>query len=114
MSSLPCGVFYDMVDLSMALARGFHLAGYSADALPQGSDRADEMPVLEAIAIDAAGNDATTDLPSAIAIRIRPPVVTLRAEAGMTCGSAYRLSMTLEGPAGIEPFDSARPPEPRR
>lgn len=103
-----CGSFYDTVDLREAFRRGFRLSRY--EALPfDASERASaEDPVLEAVLIDAAGTDVGSDLPRATGIRIRPPVVAGRSIGPRRCTAGYRLTITLIGPTGIDPFGYLR------
>ncbi len=70
-----------------------------------------EDPVLEAIATDADGNQISGNWRGARAIAIRAPVVAQhhRRDGGWSCRSWYSLTLTLEGPAGFEPFPRPQP-----
>lgn len=104
-SRRPCASWYDWVDLKRVRANGFRLVGYSA--APVAAAGFNETQPLEAIAIETA---VSTDrpqmnLPAADGIRIRPPLHGAPGPRGlMRCYSGYRLTITLEGPRGIDPY----------
>ena len=108
MMPTPCATFYDYVDLTVPRRNGFRLVAYDVQEVPPPSGYTRRSPV-EALAIDTSTRDTPTgDLPAAGQIRIRPPlhVRTILQMSG--CSSRYRLSMTLEGPRGMDPFAGAR------
>lgn len=103
----PCETFYDRISLADVRARGFRLVGFEAVPLYQHAQGIMKAPV-EAIAVNSkAGDFYTADLRAADQIRIRPPTYEMSYPAPdpqVGCWAGYGLSITLEGPAGKDPF----------
>lgn len=107
----PCDVaiaaFQDRIDLTRVRQNGFVLVAFEAVPLRSGPGLIPLSPV-EAIAVDSGKGDVSTAfLDRADQIHIRPPLfrrspVNPAAMGG--CWSGYRLSVTLEGPLGVDPF----------
>ena len=98
--------FYDRLDLALPRKRGFTLVAFEAEPLNPELAATLMVPV-EAIAVDSdSGDESTAFLDAADQVRIRPPLFR-RWGANMPmadCWSGYRLTITLEGPIGVDPF----------
>lgn len=104
-----CPEFFDRVYLRTAKLNGFRLVGYEAVPLTPRPAHALQKP-LEAIAVKLGSPDVSTmDLPAADQIRIRPPLYVMMEGTNQRCWSGYRLTITLEGPVGGDPFRRIRP-----
>lgn len=107
----PCDVaiaaFQDRIDLTRVRQNGFVLVAFEAVPLRTGPGLIPLSPV-EAIAVDSREGDVFAAFPErADQIHIRPPLfrrspVNPAAMGG--CWSGYRVSVTLEGPLGVDPF----------
>lgn len=103
-----CETFYDTIDLTAVRHNDFRLVGFDVEGVPM-PGYALQTPA-EGLAIDAApGGMPTYDLYRAGQIRIRPPVF-VNTTRRIACLSRYRVSMTLEGPHGADPFAGLRLP----
>lgn len=113
-AAAPCATFHDRIDLTAVRKRGFTLVAFNAEPLPPRHGHTLQSPV-EAIAVDSREGDVyTAFLDRADRIRIRPPLF-VRQDGGLsTCWSGYRLTVTLEGPAGVDPFGAFRRPGHRQ
>lgn len=105
-TNATCGTFYDTIDLIAVRRNNFRLVGFDVEALPV-PGFALQSPA-EGLAIDTSTRDTPTfDLPRAGQIRIRPPIHASIKQPG-ACVSRYRVSITLEGPRGADPFAGIR------
>lgn len=104
-----CPEFFDRVYLRTVRLNGFRLVGYEAVPLTPRPAHTLQKP-LEAIATKLGSPDLSTmDLPAADQIRIRPPLYVMQEGSNQRCWSGYRLTITLEGPVGGDPFKRIRP-----
>ena len=102
------------IDLTAIRRRGFTIAAFSAEPLTPRYGHTLQSPV-EAIAVNSHEGDVyTAFLDKADQIRIRPPLFVKQDGASNTCWSGYRLTVTLEGPVGVDPFGSFRRPSHRQ
>lgn len=107
----PCdtavAAFEDRIDLTRVRANGFTLVAFEAVPLRTGPGLIPLSP-LEAVAVESRAGDAATAFPErADRIDIRPPLFRRQPVNPATiggCWSGYRLSVTLEGPWGVDPF----------
>lgn len=107
----PCdaeiAAFQDRIDLMRVRQNGFVLVAFEAVPLRTGPGLIPLSPV-EAIAADSREGDVSTAfLDRAEQIHIRPPLFRRSPVNPATmggCWSGYRLSVTLEGPLGVDPF----------
>ena len=104
----PCEPFIDYIDLVGVRRNNFRLVGYDVESMPPPPGYTLQSPA-EGVAVDTSTRDTpTSDLPRAGQLRIRPPVHVGRVPSPQACISRYRVSITLEGPRGADPFAGLR------